>query len=141
MLALLLGGLLWVMLSGAHLASASRLAPWLDPSPVRALSPSQTGMLLVFAALAALTGGILLLLRHWPQVAADRALTTRFAWLLLPGGGLVAVLGLGQVFGLDPPRLARAEEVVKWAVFGGCGALLGWRLLDERGGRPPDRAD
>lgn len=129
------------MLSGAHLASAARLAPWLDPSPVRALSSSQTGKLLVFAGLAALAGGILLLLRQWPQVDADLTLTTRFAWLLLPGGGLVVVLDLAQVFGLDQPRLAPTEEVVKWAVFGGCGALIGWRLLSERGGRPPDRGD
>ena len=150
-LALLLCGLLLVMLSGAHLASAARLTPWLEPSPLPALSPAQTGKLVVLAGLAALTGGILLLLGQWPQTAADRKLRARFAWLLLPGGGLVAGLELAQILALDWPGLQRAEEVGKWAVFAGCGAILGWRLLGwrslgwrllgERFGRPPDRAD
>jgi hypothetical protein len=50
-------------------------------------------------------------------------------------GGLVAVLDSATACGRDWPRLARAVEL---PAFGGGGALLGWRLLGERGDQPPD---
>lgn len=133
LLTLLLGGLITVMLTEAHLAGAAGLAPWLTPSPLPPLSPVQTGKLLVYAGLAALVSGSLLLVRKAVRLPADRRLTAGFAWLLLPGGGLFVGLDLAFALGFQSSWIDRAEHVVEWAVLGGCVLLLGHRLL-RRGG-------
>jgi hypothetical protein len=138
-LTLLLGCLLTVLLSGAHLASAAGLAPWLTPSPLPPSSPAQTGKLLVYAALAALIVGSLLLIRQGAELPADRKLTARFAWLLLPGGGLYVGLDLAPAFGLEAAWIGPAETALEGAVLGGCGLLLGLRLLQRGDGGGAER--
>lgn len=138
-LALLLGCLVAVMLSGAHLASAAGLAPWLTPSPWPPASPAQTGKLLVYAGLAAGIAGSLLLIRQAARLPTDRRLVAGFAWLLLPGGGLYVGLDLAPAFGFQAAWTDRAENVVQWAILGGCGLLLGDRLRQrDRARRSPD---
>lgn len=127
-LALLLGGLVLVMATGAHLTGAAGLAPWLTPSPLPAGSPTQAGKLVVHAGLAIVTAGSLLLVRQAARRPDDRRLTARFAWLLLAGGGLYVGLDLAPALGLRSPWIGLAEATVKWAVLGGCGLLLAHRL-------------
>ena len=138
-LALLLVCLVAVMLSGAHLASAVGLAPWLTPSPLPPASPTQTGKLLFYAGLAAAIAGSLLLIRQTARLPTERRLVARFAWLLLPGGGLYVGLDLAPAFGFQAAWLGRAENVAQWAILGGCGLLLGHRLLQRYRPEPDPR--
>lgn|GEM_PF-2477149 len=138
LLALLLGGLITVLPSGAHLAGAAGLAPRFTPSPLPPASLAQTGKLLVYAGLAALTAGSLLLVGRAARLPADRRLTTRFALLLLPGGGLSVGLDLAPAFGFQAAWIGAAEDAAKWSVLGGCAWLLGRRLIAHRH-RTPSR--
>lgn len=133
LLTLLLCLLLGVTLSGAHLAGAAGLAPWFATSPLPALSPAQAAKLVVLARLAAIVGGFLLVLGHGARSTADRALVIGFAWLLLLGGALVAVLDITPaLLGVAWPNLVRVEQLLKWAIFGCCALLLARRVLVTR---------
>jgi hypothetical protein len=128
-LGFLLGCLVAVTLTGAHLAAAVGLAVWLTPSPLPPASPAQVGKLGVYVGLAALASCTLLLVRQAARLSADRRLIATFACLLLPGGGLYVVLDLAPAFGFETVWLGPAEQLVKWGVLCGCGLLVGRRLL------------